>query len=1274
MTTLQKGSNVPQMKQAVPIFVVLVAAGLAGNYYCTYELFFNIQFIIGSVFAMLVLQLLGLRLGALAALLISSITYQLWNHPYAIIIMTGEVVVVGLLVQRRAIRMVVADALYWVMIGMPLVYLFFHRVMDLPSSIASITMVKQAVNGIANTLAARLIFMALSWRLQKTRFSLQEVVFNLLAVSTLATALFLLAGQGRRELADTDLSIRGALGLASQRVSVNLRHWLQDHNDRIAYLAKRAATASVPHMQESLELVGEMNRDFLRIGLLDEEANSVAFFPLTDERGQSTIGRNWSDRPFIPTLKRTLRPMLSEVVIGKVGYPLPVVISLAPVVSDGQYAGYIAGVLDLQRVRTIIAENASSQMLPDLLFTLVDKNGRIIATNRDDLKVMEAFRRGEGELKPLDGGFSQWLPLHHKNVSIAERWKSSFYVAASEIGQLAEWRLILELPIAPVQRRLYEKYATYLTEVLAMLLIALVFAKVMSHWAMVSLETIKSISTDIPAKLSSNEDIVWPETHILETAGLIDNFRAVSRILARQLNEIRGMNVVLEERVSERTRDLRESEERFRNFFEHAKVVALTLDPTDGTIIDANAAAVTYYGWPRERLLAMKIAEINTLPSPELSDAMGVARLEKQSSFFFKHRLADGSIRDVEVFSGPIHSGGQTVLYSIVHDITERRRAEESLRQSEERLRFLSENLAEGMVYQIDSGQHGEQRQFVYLSPAVERLHGLTVEEVQANPQHLYAQVIEEHQAIVAGKEAQAIASMSTFDVEVMVRLPSGERRWRRIVSAPRPQPDGSILWNGIEFDITDHKRMEEALRKSEALLRQTQQLSRVGGWEYEVDRQRVSWTEEVYRIYEVGADYDPNDIQKAVSFYAEQDQEVIARSFRRAVEEGEAYDLELQFVSANGARKWVRTTGQAECIAGRTVRVFGHIMDVTERKQAEIEREQYFTFFTTSADLMAFADPNGCFKKVNPACLQTLGYSEEELISKPFIEFVHPDDRQATLEEMARQLQKSFSLDFENRYLCKDASVRWLSWRASYNKDEGLTYATARDITIRKQVEEQMRQSLREKETLLKEVHHRVKNNLAVISSLLNLQAKQIKDDSLKAMFDESQQRIKSIALVHEKLYRSQDLSRINFSDYIATIIGELRSSYRTGAREIGVTISTDDISLDIDTAIPCGLIINELVTNALKYAFPANSSGKVGVSVTESDTFYTLTVKDNGIGLPPGFDHTRTGTLGLQLVEALTRQLGGTLQIRAEGGTEAIITFRKKGAQHEKKEDHDR
>ncbi len=144
----------------------------------------------------------------------------------------------------------------------------------------------------------------------------------------------------------------------------------------------------------------------------------------------------------------------------------------------------------------------------------------------------------------------------------------------------------------------------------------------------------------------------------------------------------------------------------------------------------------------------------------------------------------------------------------------------------------------------------------------------------------------------------------------------------------------------------------------------------------------------------------------------------------------------------------------------GKVVGVFAAARDITERKLAEAEREQYFKLFQSSSDLMVIADPEGAFLKVNPACTDTLGYTESDLLAKPFMDFIHPDDKQSTIDEMARQLQRGFSLNFENRYICKDRSLRWLSWRASYNKAEGLTYATARDITEQKKAETILRES----------------------------------------------------------------------------------------------------------------------------------------------------------------------------------------------------------------------
>jgi two-component sensor histidine kinase len=211
-----------------------------------------------------------------------------------------------------------------------------------------------------------------------------------------------------------------------------------------------------------------------------------------------------------------------------------------------------------------------------------------------------------------------------------------------------------------------------------------------------------------------------------------------------------------------------------------------------------------------------------------------------------------------------------------------------------------------------------------------------------------------------------------------------------------------------------------------------------------------------------------------------------------------------------------------------------------------------------------------------------------------------------------------------------------------------------------RKKAQEQIKASLREKEILLKEIHHRVKNNLQIISSLLNLQAEYLKDTQTIAIFKDSQNRIQSMAIVHEKLYQSEDLATINLSDYIQDLVSNLSYSYEVNLESIVFKIDVEDVLLDIDTAIPCGLIINELISNSLKYAFPRGKSGEIWIKLKSSaKNQLRLIVSDNGMGLPENFDFNNTESLGLQLVDALTIQLKGTIEIDRARGTKFLITF---------------
>lgn len=222
--------------------------------------------------------------------------------------------------------------------------------------------------------------------------------------------------------------------------------------------------------------------------------------------------------------------------------------------------------------------------------------------------------------------------------------------------------------------------------------------------------------------------------------------------------------------------------------------------------------------------------------------------------------------------------------------------------------------------------------------------------------------------------------------------------------------------------------------------------------------------------------------------------------------------------------------------------------------------------------------------------------------------------------------------------------------------------YEQAQDeIVKRVQIEEEIRKTLKEKEMLLKEIHHRVKNNLQVISSLLRLQARNTQDRKTQEMFRESQNRIQSMALIHEKLHRSRDLNKIDFAEYIRDLAKDLIHLFRAHSGLVDLEVdAADGVSLGIDAAIPCGLIVNELISNSLKHAFLDGRDGKIRVEIhSHPDREMTMIVSDNGVGFPKDLDFRNTETLGLQLVNSLTAQLGGKIELHVNGGTEFKITF---------------
>jgi len=310
---------------------------------------------------------------------------------------------------------------------------------------------------------------------------------------------------------------------------------------------------------------------------------------------------------------------------------------------------------------------------------------------------------------------------------------------------------------------------------------------------------------------------------------------------------------------------------------------------------------------------------------------------------------------------------------------------------------------------------------------------------------------------------------------------------------------------------------------------------------------------------------------------------------------------------------------------------------------------------------------PKGRFIEANPAIVRMFGYNDKKAFLKINVSDLYKDPRGR--EEINKKILKNgFLKDEEIQLQKKDGTPFWGSVTATVVFDEEGEVAyydgVVIDITMQKQAEFKIRASLQEKEVLFKEIHHRVKNNLQIINSLLSLHSRHTQDSNTLQMFQECRNRVRSMALVHEKLYQSKNFSNIDFSDYIKSLAQSLFRAYKTDPGKVTLNIEVENIALSVDRAVPCGLIINELISNTLKYAFPLpfEEKGQITIALHPArDSEVELIVKDNGVGIPPDLDTRNTNSLGLQLVHVLAEgQLDGTVALDRSKGTMFQIKFK--------------
>jgi PAS domain S-box-containing protein len=338
------------------------------------------------------------------------------------------------------------------------------------------------------------------------------------------------------------------------------------------------------------------------------------------------------------------------------------------------------------------------------------------------------------------------------------------------------------------------------------------------------------------------------------------------------------------------------------------------------------------------------------------------------------------------------------------------------------------------------------------------------------------------------------------------------------------------------------------------------------------------------------------------------------------------------------------------------------YALQKSEQNLEESEKN-YKSIFENTGTAMIIAEEDMTITLVNKIFENIVKQDKEDIEGKlNWIDILIPEDREK-IQEYHRTHEKSNVLDIQPKnYETKvdiDGDVVDLFATFDFIPGTRKSLISLIDITDRKRAEGLLKTSLKEKELLLREIHHRVKNSLQIISSLLSLQSSKLDDEKIIEEYKESENRIHTIALIHESLYQSTDISKIDFKDYVEILVEDIMHSFNADTNLIKTSIEIGDFELGIETAIPLGLIINELISNSLKHAF-RHKKGEITIILEKNEDLYTLTVKDNGIGLPDGFNFNNTQSLGFQLVNALVNQLDGELDVEIDNGTTIRIVFK--------------
>lgn len=714
---------------------------------------------------------------------------------------------------------------------------------------------------------------------------------------------------------------------------------------------------------------------------------------------------------------------------------------------------------------------------------------------------------------------------------------------------------------------------------------------------------------------------------------------------------------------------LKESEASFRRVFNSLPIPTFLWKIAKQTfvLLEYNAAADRLTFGTAGRFLGMSVEQIYP-DRPDIRERFSTCSNQREVISYETPYHARGTGLDRVVILTYV-AVSHDLLMLHIEDITDRKQAEETIRLQKAHME-LTQQMARIGYWRFD----------VATGISVWSDMMFTVmgrDPAQGNPHYAdLRENIHPDDWDTFDRAVQGAIAGTAYKIELRIIFPDHSIHVVMAQGCPQFDDDGTITTLfGITQDITERKQIEEHLRQANERFALAARAANLGVWDWDIQRNELIWDEYMYKLY----GYPPQDFNGAYDAWlhgVHPDDRAASDDVSQQARRGEReYNTEFRIVRPDGVVRWLKAEGQVFWDeAGNPVRMLGINYDITDRKLTEdhlrrSERELKLTLDATTDGIWTWEFSTDALT-FSPRYYTMLGYEPDEFPAtfETWKALIYPDDRGQALAAAAEWLQtKPSTYENEFRLKTKDGKYRWIHARGKVVEWDDAGQALRMignhdDITARKQAEAKLKASLAEKEILLRELYHRTKNTLQVILSMLQLQAIKMPDcGAVQKLVKDTESRIMAMSLVHQKLYQSQDLSRIPMQAYLEDLARLIMQGYGAAAQHVSLAVDSEPVSLLIDTAIPCGLVVTELLTNALKYAFPDNRPGTLSIRVFRNAAGnLELWFADDGVGVSPGFDFRNQATLGLRTLLAIAEhQMQGSVTFASDQGVTCTIEF---------------